>query len=184
MTSTEPSMHPRIEELLTYITERRVELRDAADSVPRDRWSIAPGADRWSVADVLEHLGIVESRIATLLEKKIGEARQTGLGAETDDTPQLDGMRLERYLDRATRLKSPTALQRTGKSPDAAWAGVQQSREALLAAIRTGDGLALATLSAPHLYFGPLNLYEWIAFTGAHEARHAAQIREIGAALA
>jgi hypothetical protein len=36
----------------------------------------------------------------------------------------------------------------------------------------------------PHPALGDQNLYQWIAFVGAHESRHAAQIREIAAALA
>ena len=31
----------------------------------------------------------------------------------------------------------------------------------------------------PHPLFGPLSAYHWFAFIAAHEARHAAQIREI-----
>ena len=53
-----------------------------------------------------------------------------------------------------------------------------------LAAIARGDGLALSQVEHPHPIFGPLNLYQWVAFVGAHEARHAAQIREVGAQLA
>ena len=44
--------------------------------------------------------------------------------------------------------------------------------------------LGLASFRAAlEAVFGPLDLYTWFAFIGAHEARHAAQIREIGAAL-
>jgi hypothetical protein len=38
-------------------------------------------------------------------------------------------------------------------------------------------------VSWPHPRFGPLTGYQWIAFSGAHEARHAAQIREIAEQL-
>ena len=33
----------------------------------------------------------------------------------------------------------------------------------------------------PHGALGPLTFFLWAAFVGAHEARHAAQIQEIGA---
>jgi hypothetical protein len=38
-------------------------------------------------------------------------------------------------------------------------------------------------VSMPHSVFGPSSAYHWFAFVGAHEARHAAQIREIAGAL-
>ncbi len=49
--------------------------------------------------------------------------------------------------------------------------------------LHAGDGLAIGTLSLPHPLFGPLTAYHWLAFVGAHEARHAAQIREIALVL-
>ncbi len=36
----------------------------------------------------------------------------------------------------------------------------------------------------PHRIFGEMNFYQWIVFAGSHEARHAAQVAEIGATLA
>jgi len=177
-------MHARIKELISYIDERRRDLRAAADRVPRDRWSVAPGESRWSVDDVLEHLFVVEKRIAGVLERTIADARQNGLGPETDDSSQIEAMRLNRYLDRNTKIVSRTPLPHAGLSPDAALEALDQSRAALMSAIQSGDGLALGTVSAPHPAFGLLTLYEWIGFVGAHEGRHAAQIREIGKALA
>jgi hypothetical protein len=31
----------------------------------------------------------------------------------------------------------------------------------------------------PHPAFGPLNLYEWLAFIGIHEARHLRQVEAL-----
>ena len=61
--------------------------------------------------------------------------------------------------------------------------GRRAARETLRQVVIDVDGLALAEVSAPHRHLGPLNGYEWMAFIGNHESRHAAQIREIGASL-
>jgi hypothetical protein len=45
--------------------------------------------------------------------------------------------------------------------------------------VRSADGLALSEIVQPHPVLGPINLYQWIAFVGAHEARHAAQVMEL-----
>jgi hypothetical protein len=50
-------------------------------------------------------------------------------------------------------------------------------RKALVA----GDRLALGELVHPHTALGPFNFCQWAAFAGAHEARHAAKIKEIAA---
>ena len=52
------------------------------------------------------------------------------------------------------------------------------ARRDLMAVIVTGDGLALGAVSAPHPALGSFSVYDWIAFVGAHAARHADQIRE------
>jgi hypothetical protein len=49
-------MHPRTAELVDLLDRTRADLRRAVDAVPAPRRSDKPAADRWSVADVLEHL--------------------------------------------------------------------------------------------------------------------------------
>jgi hypothetical protein len=171
-------------ELHDYIAAQRDGLRIAADSIPRDRWHVHPGDDRWSVSEVLEHLATIEQRIAALIEKLVRDARANGLPVETEEGSTLDAVRLAQIQDRRVRIQSPPMGLPSGqKTPDELLAALDRSRAALTTAMAAADGLAIGTLSYPHLYFGPLTLYEWISFTGAHEARHAAQIREIGDAL-
>ena len=55
---------------------------------------------------------------------------------------------------------------------------LDQARIELGAAAEIGSGYALGEIIRPHPYLGPLNGYEWIAFVGAHMARHNDQIRE------
>ncbi len=68
-------MHPRSEEVLNYIDKTRTELRAAVDSVPSDARNQKPAPDQWSVAQVLDHIAIVHSRVATAIGKWIAEAQ-------------------------------------------------------------------------------------------------------------
>jgi hypothetical protein len=76
-----------------------------------------------------------------------------------------------------------TVAPRGDRTAAQALAALAVSREALLAAIRTGNGLALGELTFVHPLLGSLDLYQWILFVGQHEARHAEQIAEIGRGL-
>ena len=177
-------MHPRISELLAYTDEQRARLRSTAQNVPAAHHATSPGPGQWSVLEILDHLRIVEGRIAGLIASKVAEARAQNVAEETDASPILPGFSIDRVLDRGTRLRAPTPLTPTAPTNlDEALAALDATRAKFRDAVLAGDGLALGTLSYPHLYFGDLNLYEWIAFTGAHEARHADQIREVGASL-
>jgi len=62
---------------------------------------------------------------------------------------------------------------------ESAWEALESATESLHKMVVSGDGLALDAVSHPHPALGPMSIYQWIAFVGAHEARHAAQIREI-----
>jgi hypothetical protein len=64
-----------------------------------------------------------------------------------------------------------------------AWRVLEEVRQGLRESLLAADGLALGEIVRPHPLLGEAILYQWIAFVGAHEARHTAQVREIGQAL-
>jgi len=173
-------MHPRIDELFAGLERDRAVLVAAVEVVPlplRDQ-RLVP--DRWSAAEILEHLWIVETGVARLLTTKIAQGRAAGLVEEGDASPLPQSKRLAMIRERAERLAAPDrVVPRTGLTFADAWTALARSREALRTAALTGDGLALGTITHPHPFAGPFNLYQWIAFVGAHEVRHATQIREI-----
>lgn len=176
-------MHPRTRELLDYLEKQRAVLRAAFDAVPpllRDR---APAPGKWSAAACVEHLAIVGNLIASRLTAHVARARTAGLGPETSTDPILPQVNVSMVLNRDTKVTAPDPIQPTGLGADAAWAAVEKSGSTLHDAITAADGLALGGVSWPHPLFGPLTAYQWIAFHGAHEARHAAQIRKIAETL-
>ena len=171
-------MHPRTRELLEYLDTQRAELRAAFDAVPLASRDQPPAPGQWSAVAVIEHLAIVDGRISKVLATKIAEGRAAGVGPETSTDAILPSINVGLVLDRTTRVTAPEVLRPTGLDADAAWAALERATVAVRAAVVECDGLALSTITHRHPLFGPLSLYYWIAFVGAHEARHAAQIRE------
>lgn len=174
-------MHPRTEELLNFLLTTQIRLREAVDAVsPAARDEAAPEG-RWSVAEVLEHLALVETGIARLISKKVGEGRAAGLGPELDTSSILWSLDVHKILDRNERLVAPERTRPTAKTGvEEAWRHLEDAHATARNAVASTDGLAIATITHPHPSMGPLNLYQWIIFIGAHELRHAIQIREIG----
>jgi hypothetical protein len=171
--------HPRTRELLEYLDAQRAVLRAAFEAVPAPQRDCAPAAGRWSAAGNIEHLAIAEARVSARLSALIAEAKVAGLGAEPSSEPVLPGINVAQVADRQTRSTAPEAIQPTGLSAEAAWDALEEAGKRVREVLNASDGLALGTLSMPHPLFGPLSAYHWLAFVGAHEARHAAQIREI-----
>jgi hypothetical protein len=178
-------MHPRIAELVQDLDTQHDVLRQAVESVPFERRHRPPAPDRWSVAGVLEHLSLLEARVTTLFRSRVAEARDAGLAEETETSSILATFDLNMVLDRSQRLVAPDIMSpKPDTDPEAAWQTLEVTWQDFRQAVIESDGLALGEVMHPHRVFGPLTMYQWIAFTAAHEARHAAQIREIGEQLA
>jgi uncharacterized damage-inducible protein DinB len=174
-----PPTHPRTREVFDYLVTARVHLEDAVRAVPPGARDARPAPDRWSVAEILEHLTQANESIARLVDKRVAAGRDAGLGPDPESTSILWTLDVARVLDRRQRMEAPSRIHPTGTlSALAAWDGLGRADEALRNAVTAADGLALGTIAYPHQFLGPLNLYQWVAFAAAHEFRHAAQIRE------
>ncbi|MEO8483815.1 MAG: DinB family protein [Acidobacteriota bacterium] len=177
-------MHPRTQELLTHLAHSRADLTHALASVPPQERHIKPGPDQWSVAEILEHLSIVETRIGDMVARDVTTAKLAGLGRETTDSSVLASLDVAGLKDRSQkRVASGPSLPIGTIDAAEAWTRLEASRARLEAVLRDADGWALETLSQAHPRLGAMNLYQWIGFVGAHESRHAAQIVETGAAV-
>jgi hypothetical protein len=177
-------MHPRTRELMDHLDSHRATLRAAFDAVPEAVREREPAPGRWSAAGIIEHLAIVEQRVAATLSEKIAAARNEGLAALTSSEPVLPTIELtERVKSRTTRFNAPEVLHPTGLDANAAWAALERATGILRDTLQATDGLAVSEILVPHPRFGQLSVYEWFALIGAHEARHAEQIREIIAAV-
>lgn len=177
-------MHPRIEEVINYLDTERTALREAVELVPPALRDQSPGTDRWSVAQVLQHLVMIEKRVGRGMTKWVADARAGGVGPETETSSVMNSLPLQAIADRSQRRSAPEEVRPQGDiDAKSAWAALEQSREALRAAILAGDGLALSEVVQPHPVLGPINLYQWALFVGSHETRHAGQVREIAAEL-
>jgi uncharacterized damage-inducible protein DinB len=177
-------MHPRIEEVINYLDTERNALREAVESVPTGLRDKQPGVDRWSVAQVLQHLQIIEKRIGLGMTKWVSDARTGGIAAETETSSVMNSLPLQLIIDRSKRRNSPEEVRPSGDiDAESAWSALEQSREALRAAFLAGDGLALSKVIQDHPVLGPINLYQWMLFVGSHEMRHTAQVVEIAEQL-
>jgi len=178
-------MHPRIQEILDHLDGQRSSLREAIESVPSALHCRRPVPERWSAAEIVDHLGIVETNITLLLNDRLNAARAAGIGPEHDATSVLPTLDVKKVLDRTLPRVARDAVQpHAGVDMPTAWESLERSRQRLREVVVAADGLALSEVHAPHPAFGTLNLYQWLIFVGAHEGRHAMQIREVAAALA
>lgn len=177
-------MHPRIIEISNYLDEQRQLLARAFEDVPPWRRTESPRPGAWSAVAVIEHLAIVETRLAQALATAIQAGILDGMPRETETTPVVSKFPAKRVFDRGQRIEASAAAQPTGKSAEESWAALEAAGRSVKDALHAGDGYALNSRTMPHVVLGPISIYHMFAFVGAHEARHAAQLRDIAAHFA
>ncbi|HEY5063174.1 MAG TPA: DinB family protein [Gemmatimonadaceae bacterium] len=174
-------MHPRTTELCEFLEVQHRNVRATFEAIPESQRDRRPAPGVWSPADVVAHLAMIESRLAGVFSTLIADARARGLRLEPDTSPILPTIDVSKVLDRSRKIVAPERVDPCRTPSSSGWIDYERAHGELTAVVRQADGLALSEVVHPHPVFGPLNLYEWVAFTGAHEARHAAQITEAAA---
>src|SRR5688572_1250763 len=107
-------MQPRTREVLTQLDTHHAALEQAVASVPESQRERRPAPDAWSVAEVVEHLAIVEEGILGLLRGQLDAARAAGMGAERETSEVTPTMPVGRLLDRSARLTAGERSLPTG----------------------------------------------------------------------
>src|ERR1700674_4519203 len=165
-------MHARLAETMTFVEEKRRELLQSFEGIDGDRLCRRAAPDGWSVAEILEHLRMVEAGVARLITKRVGQAREAGLGEGRSTDPVLRTLdQHSERLESAVMQSPPTVVPRANIDINEAVDGLESSREALRAAAVSANGLSIGEIKHTHAILGELDLYQWLIFVGQHEGR-------------
>ena len=143
----------------------------------------ARGADGvWSAADIIEHLALTERRVTKALEGMLPRPAADGdAPANSDGDAAAAGafipFSLDAYVEQARgqKFEAPEFIRPRGAPLEESLAHLRESRAAL-ERLRPRFDAADYAAQFPHPAFGPLNVAQWLAFIGMHEARHLRQI--------
>lgn len=181
MTNTVPPLTPRLAEIVKSIQAARVELENFVQSVPETLSQQRPASERWSVADNLEHLALIEDGCGRMISNIAKQVRAEGAPAEPDSSSMLDCLDQYDIPNASRKVAAPDRVQPTRNVPvQISMANLRQARTRLLHAVHDASGLDLTRGSVPHPIFGPFNGYQWLLLLGQHERRH---LRQMQAAL-
>lgn len=171
-------MPSELDSIVACLAKAQTGLLSAADAVRADDWKIRPSEEKWSAAELVAHLMMVERAV-------IGKA---------DRVAQKPPKRVSLLK----RIHIPMALVESRwirrKSPVPVEPEMLREKEVMLAELRTVRQRSLAFLEETksrnlrdycwkHPALGTLNTYEWMQFIASHEVRHTKQMREISASL-
>ncbi len=164
---------------IKYLEATKKGVLEATKGLSEAQWNFKPAPDRWSVAQVMEHIAASEDMLFGLVTEKIMKAPPRPEGG---DVKAIDEMVLARIPDRTRKAQAPEALQPTNRygSPEAAVKHFVESRSRTLEFLqKTGDLRAHAIDNPP--LGAKLDAYQWVLFIAAHSERHTKQIAEVKA---
>jgi hypothetical protein len=144
------------------------------------QWKFKPAPDRWSVAEVAEHIAVSESTIFGMVQSKV--MTSPAAPEKRTEVAGKDETVLKMVPDRSHKAQAPEFLKPTNR-----WAtqaelskAFEDSRKATMDYVRsTNDDLR--DHFGPHPLLGPLDGYQWILLISAHSERHTKQIEEVKA---
>ena len=144
------------------------------------QWTFKPAPDRWSVAEVAEHITVSESTLFGLVQQRIMQS--PAAPEKREQVKGKDQVILERMPDRSHKAQAPEFLRPTGR-----WAteaeltkAFEDSRTTTMDYVRTTND-DLRDHFFDHPAFGTLDGYQWLLLIATHSARHTAQILEVKA---
>jgi len=149
----------------------RARLLALVRSIPPADAERRPAPARWSVAEIVEHLALVEASIA---------AKMRELLAKPGDVPAGRRVRVPLLAVSVAlpglRFESPERVRPKSIGLEPALERLDASRRALLDCIDSADDRVLRGKRFGHKVLGALDLVEWGVFVRHHEARHRRQI--------
>jgi len=162
---------------LRYLAETRAGVVDAVSGLSETQWKFKPAADRWSAAEIVEHLALVENMLVQNILANIEKAPPPAAGG---DPTRIDAMLLAKVPDRTTKLQAPAVIAPTGRwIPSVSLERFLADRAQTVAILETTADLRQHVINHPAL--GPLDGYQWVLAVAAHSARHTKQILEVKA---
>lgn len=162
---------------LQYLETTKTNVLVATKGLSEAQWNFKAAPDRWSVAQVMEHIAAAEDFLRTLDKEKVMMAPAGEAGR---DVKKTDEGVLAMVPDRTNKIQAPEPLVPTNRfgSPEGSVKHFMESRATTEDFLKSTMGLRDHVMESP---MGKLDGYEFVLLIAAHSERHTKQINEVKA---
>lgn len=172
-----------VDKAVAYLEQTRAGVLEATKGLSEAQWNFKAGPDRWSVAEVTEHIAAAEDLLMGLIQSQVMTAPPR---SEPEDVKALDELVVQRIRDRSQKAQAPEPLKPTNRfgSPEKSLKHFEESRAKTIAFLKKTKDLRQHAYSLPTLTWlngKKLDGYEWLLYIAAHSERHTMQIDEVKA---
>ena len=165
-----------ISDIFEYLDETKENLEESVNNLSEEQLTFKPDEESWSVAQIVEHIVIVEGALKEMLENKIEDGEDLDLKTEvvlTDD--QVVGM----ITDRSTQIQTQEQFIPTAKftEADEALEAFNDQRENIVDWLKDSEVDMRNYIN--EFPFGKIDAYQTMLFMAGHTQRHTEQIKEL-----
>ncbi len=161
-----------------YLKQTRADVLAATKGLSDAQWNFKPAPDRWSIAEVTEHIAASEDLILGNVRTNVMKAPAR---SEPEDVKALDELILQKLPDRSVKKQTIDPLRPTNRfgSAKESLKHFKDSRAQTIAFVKETKDLRAHATDSP--LGKKLDAYEWVLFIAGHSERHTKQIDEVKA---
>lgn len=162
-------------DIFEYLEETEEALLESTQDLTDEQMQYKSDANSWSVAQIIEHINIVEGSLKSMLENKIKE----GAAKTKPDVKMTDEQVVEMITNRSKPVQTQDQFQPSDKfkTSDEALEVFKDQREEIVDWLKDSDADMRSIANA--FPFGTIDGYQSVLFMAGHTARHTAQIKEL-----
>ena len=174
--AAEPMTDAERAALVAHLERTAAKFEKSIEGLSEAQWAYKPAPDRWSPAEVSEHIATSEGFIRAFIEPMMKQEASAELlaSARKDNIDQI-------VIDRSKKFQAIEPLQpkKKYKTPAEALSEFRAERQKTIEFVKNGGDFR--NHAAPHPAAGPIDGYGWVVFLSAHTERHTLQIEEVQA---
>ena len=168
-----------------FLRETQNAVEGATKGLSEAQWNFKPAPDRWSIAENLDHVVVVQERVLGPVLNQIAAAPAPQAG---QDREAVDAIVIHQLPTRLARFSAPEAVHPAGGSaPEELLSRLRTNYARLAECLESRLGLRQHACPAPPIKAitrGAIEVmdgYQWILAAAAHTERHAKQMLEVKA---
>ena len=161
-----------------YLKKTRAGVIASVKGLSEAQLNFKSAPERWSVAQVAEHIAAAEDFLMNLIQ---GTVMKAPARTEATDLKAIDDFVLQAIPDRTQKIKAPEPLAPTNRFSNStgSLAHFKESRAKTLKFLKETKDLRQHAIDSP--LGKKLDGYQWVLFIAAHSERHTKQINEVKA---
>lgn len=157
----------------------RTKFKELISGLSDEQLNSLPEGEKWTIAQIVEHVAIVEGGITKICAKLLNKAQENG--GTGDGSAKISTEFLQKIAGAgAQKFEAPERVHPTGTLSIAeSFAKLDENRQNLENIRSLFESVDETELKFPHPAFGEMTSHEWLLLIGGHEGKHIAQIKRI-----